>query len=800
MPRMTVDMEDFDFNNYSDSDDGGDEEHKRLLTAISKLDKRKRVLPSERREPSLQVSEFHLSKETSSDVNAVHLRDLAKSLSLKASHGEIARKLKATQKKSKTLPKPLEKPAANKIRREVGFENVKEQLSQWDPVVLRNRISDDLVFPLKSSKGTRLNPEEFLSPHQGATELERQIAAVLNDSPSVQKEREEKEEYPLSLEEMIQRRKELARIKAQESYRQAKAHRQNKIKSKKFHRIARREKIRKQIKEFEELQQKDPEAALERLEEIEKERVLERASLRHKSTGQWAKNQAVRAKYDKESRQVLAEQLKISKDLTQKIQADSESSDEELVVEPESAVSDNPWIAQTKSEADVDVFLSGYRKYWNEKAKENQKDTIVGTNADSTPGEKASDTVSVLDVELEDPKAQALLKTAVVSYSEIKQNNENSFAQMNPPDSKPESNSPSKMKKVKKIKKTLMAIKAKAGKKTVTASCGKWEVTPLETQVVNVRSLVDMFDGLHEKITEKAKLKISNLKEQLIPQTNLPRKGKKEKRKTNASDTSNLLEMKRQKVQIDLDEKLDEGSTTNGDFVSELTEKIQLAKSNLSNDKPSTSGVPELDPNKFMKTGPIKLRTALPDEITGGDEALDDSDHEGGEKEKQLTISEAFADDDVVADFRWLRKDHLRLPCSQEKQDAINKSKPEDINLHLPGWGDWGGHNIKPNQRKRKRFIVEMPKPPPRRDENKGNLIINDTEDSAARAHQVSELPFPFTSVKDFEASVRAPISNTFIPESAHRKLIKPSVRTKMGAIISPMDKDVLIKRQQKKL
>lgn len=45
--NMTVEMDendDMDFNYYSDSDDGGDEEHKRLLAAISKLDKRKRYV------------------------------------------------------------------------------------------------------------------------------------------------------------------------------------------------------------------------------------------------------------------------------------------------------------------------------------------------------------------------------------------------------------------------------------------------------------------------------------------------------------------------------------------------------------------------------------------------------------------------------------------------------------------------------------------------------------------------------------------------------------------------------------
>lgn len=54
-----------------------------------------------------------------------------------------------------------------------------------------------------------------------------------------------------------------------------------------------------------------------------------------------------------------------------------------------------------------------------------------------------------------------------------------------------------------------------------------------------------------------------------------------------------------------------------------------------------------------MKAGPIKLRTELPDEITGGDEGLDDSDTERDAREKHMTISEAFADDDVVADFRF---------------------------------------------------------------------------------------------------------------------------------------------------
>jgi len=110
----------------------------------------------------------------------------------------------------------------------------------------------------------------------------------------------EKEKYPLTLKELLEKRKNMASFRAKESYRHAKAHRQNKIKSKKYHRLLRKEKTKEQIKEFEKLQDTDPVAALEKLNVIEKTRAEERASLRHKSTGQWARNHVVRAKYDKD--------------------------------------------------------------------------------------------------------------------------------------------------------------------------------------------------------------------------------------------------------------------------------------------------------------------------------------------------------------------------------------------------------------------------------------------------------------------------------------------------------------------
>lgn len=61
-----------------------------------------------------------------------------------------------------------------------------------------------------------------------------------------------------------------------------------------------RERIKKELKEFELLQKTDPEAALAKMETIERARAEERISLRHRNTGKWARGLAIRSKYDAE--------------------------------------------------------------------------------------------------------------------------------------------------------------------------------------------------------------------------------------------------------------------------------------------------------------------------------------------------------------------------------------------------------------------------------------------------------------------------------------------------------------------
>ncbi|KAG0693157.1 U3 small nucleolar RNA-associated protein 14 A [Chionoecetes opilio] len=96
-----------------------------------------------------------------------------------------------------------------------------------------------------------------------------------------------------------------------------KARLMNKNKSRKHHRLLRRERFRMQKAQLEELLKTDPEAALEGLQELERGRIEERLSLRHK-TSKWAHLQGLRATTDKSVMATLIENQRMHKDLISK--------------------------------------------------------------------------------------------------------------------------------------------------------------------------------------------------------------------------------------------------------------------------------------------------------------------------------------------------------------------------------------------------------------------------------------------------------------------------------------------------
>ncbi|EFA08495.1 U3 small nucleolar RNA-associated protein 14 homolog A [Tribolium castaneum] len=742
---------------YSEEDAS---KHDKLVQKVLSLNKTQQLKKPSRTEPTLQISEFNLVKSITGHKGAVHLNDLAKTLKSRKSRLKISENVKKIQRHSRTLPKPLKKPQANRIRRSVAYEKTRLELDRWEATVTANRVATNLSFPLDNDyKLEKKENKNFTSMWRVKSALQQELEKI---EPTVEEYHIdlEKEKFPLTMKEMLVRRQEAAKLRAYQGYREAKARRQRKIKSKKYHRIQKREKIKKQLKEFELLQKTNPEEALKKLEEIEKTRIEERFSLRHKSTGKWARNQQVRAKYDKESRQVLAQQLTLSRELTQKLKNNNSDSDEDEAKEeekvPEVIDKDNPWVNGIKPGKDVADFISGYRKYWMEKNKEGETGQLQ---------EDAQENVTVSEeIQMENNKQlEEEASTIDEGYRVEKNKDEEEKTEQSQEDS-PEATLTISEEKVTKKKKQSKVGKKKNSTEDLkqSKSTSDWEISVVD----NATDVEDMFNKLEKKLQRTMLKRVKKLKHKI----NKEDKTKTEPKRKKVDNKVDLTLNPQKKIPI-IDEELIEN--TNSDAENSQNNETLSNLKNIST-KEVAQNESNIDPDKYMKVKPTNLSTAIPDILTEDNE----------EPTQREIISEAFEDDDIVQEF------------AKEKQDEVDRDKPKDIDLSLPGWGSWGGTNIKVNKRKKRRFTIKAPPKVPRRDDNKGTLIINEKAQNKIKEHMVSEVPFPFKTVKDFEASMRAPISNTFVPETAYRRLIKPAVTTKMGTIIEPISKDILINKR----
>ncbi|XP_055545767.1 U3 small nucleolar RNA-associated protein 14 homolog A [Wyeomyia smithii] len=738
--------------------------HRKLLTGINSLVRTQDIQEATRTEPSLKRSEFHLVKggrldedgQERSSKHSVTLEDLLGHLTKTNQCPDVVKDLSMVVKGKRTLQKPLEKPVADRISRDALYGKAQTELELWEPVVTSMEVAPQMNFPLKYGNVRMIDQApQKISQYRVKTDLMKameQLDRRYREPKS--KPVKSVEKYALTLEELKQKRKEAALQKMRELYKISKNRRMNKIKSKKYHKLQKREKVRAQIKQFEELQKKDPEAALAQLEAIEKQRYQERATLRHKNTGSWAKNMQIRAKYDMNVRKELAEQLSIGKELMGKRrvnedESSSESGAEDVVVD-DGEQNGNPWIGK-RGEHEEEAnrqFTSGYRKYWQERneaveaSKRMEDENGVSNGSESESGE----TEEEMDTE-----------QGTSSDSEVE--------------------------------KELAEFKQKV-QKSKAISTTAWQEEDIGDRPVQKKvkkrgarqedvNLDELFDEAEEILNQKVKKRVAKIRKSV--ETN-PKKARR-KKGLRKKDQKSKLAFKKKVSLADADMELTESIDKNAIPFSDHS------KRNILPVVPDSSKEVTIDPQQFVQMKPKHLLNAFPDlDLAGGDLDQDDDSDDGDaiekfRREQKLTIAEAFEDDDIVADFEL------------EKREEKDRSKPQEVDLDLPGWGSWVGPGInnKKVNRTRRRMLKPAPELP-RRDDNREKVIINeDAVNKKLATHLVTELPFPFVSVKDYEASLRAPLGRTFIPETAHATLVEPRVVTKKGTVIEPMKKDILL-------
>lgn len=192
-----------------------------------------------------------------------------------------------------------------------------------------------------------------------------------------------------------------------------------------------------------------------------------------------------------------------------------------------------------------------------------------------------------------------------------------------------------------------------------------------------------------------------------------------------------------------------------------------------------------IDPKNFLQIGksPTFDMGAMNQKELTLDEMQYDSDDQ--EEERLKVIAEAFEDEDLLEEFR------------KRKQEEVESQLPKEVDTTLPGWGEWGGKDLKPNKKKRKMFTLRAPPPPPRQDARVSHVILNESANAKLRDHQVRTLPFPFKRVQDFEKMIRAPVGRTWLPEQAMKSLTAPKIITRLGAAIQPISEDVLVSKAE---
>ncbi|MFH4984267.1 hypothetical protein AB6A40_010976 [Gnathostoma spinigerum] len=296
-----------------------------------------------------------------------------------------------------------------------------------------------------------------------------------------------------------------------------------------------------------------------------------------------------------------------------------------------------------------------------------------------------------------------------------------------------------------------------------------------------------MFENLESRLIEQTAEEIRSLEQE--ESSCLPVRGRSSKRMP--------------KLMTDISRKMhrgiEESSPKMRRFVSFETDPLSSSLSSKCNDRTSTSDSKSTNPSSILKN-----KKGDPKESDRKESSIDISmdpkhylyaetssimrmsadllvDEDEAVTDRTTLLAEAFKDDDVIADFE------------EQKTAQEEAERPKDLDLTLEGWGSWAGPGIV--RRKKDRFVVKA-KAKKRKDDNKRGLIISEAIDNSIEKLQPRSVPFPYTTVEDYEAVVRQPIGKDWNPQMVHQNLIQPSVTTQAGKVIRPISRCVIPKQK----
>ncbi|CAO3643227.1 unnamed protein product [Cunninghamella blakesleeana] len=705
--------------------------------------KNKKLKALSERSEVYQENEFNLlaKKVTSNESKKkLDLKDIMGSIEGEASLGDLRTTMKTMQSSARsqaTVDAPLPKRIQDRLERQAAYKEANKEISKWDATVQENRQAEHLTFPMQhaSTKDKNMTSATLASTFKPDNDMEQQIQEALQQAGMKDEDLEEYEGLKLNkltIEEVEERRKQLAMMRELMYRSEKKAKRMKKIKSKSYRKLKRQEKT-KQDELMAKLQEVDHEMDDEEKMKSAIERAEERMTLKHKNTGKWAKRALARGQLDEGTREAIMEQLERGERLKRKIQGTDSDDD-----------SDDDYDNDSDGGDENDKMMKEINNFAED----------LDGNDDTQPKKGIFAMKFMQDAE------KRKLQTTKNELDEFRdewlnENDENDNDNFDDKDNNYAhvENNPGRLAFGAK-KNTLNKQESVNNNKNQQISniklndAGQIDKSAHSTRTSGTIKLTNNNSTSQNDDNDESNPWLQNDTSRLSKQASKKNKAEKKKKTKSVKENEEDVELDPSNALL-----LKKPSTT--------TNNNNQSKSVTTNEQNDSTNLDNGDDDDDQDNTSVPTMIAKSKNVSFNQREL---------------VARAFANDNVVEEFE------------QEKEAIIAEDDDKVEDMTLPGWGSWGGSGVKKSKNKKK--IVKITKGinrEDRKDAKLSNVIINEKRHKKTEKYQTTQVPFPFKTMEQYEQSLRTPMGNEWNTNAMHQKMTKPRVITKLGSVINPL-------------
>lgn len=714
-----------------------------------------------------------------------------KTKALRSSTDGEGKQAVASMKGGGTLSAPLPSIIQDRLDRSAAYEETKAEVEGWQSTIKRLREAEHLSFPLQPEPVMRPSTSALAAHFKPSNVFEHDVAALLEREGATEKQLAQAEELKMneqgmSAEEIRHRTAELRRMRELLFREEQKAKRVSKIKSKTYRRIARKQKQREQEKAREGGlldgggEDEDDEEARMKAERL---RAKERATLKHKNAGKWAKSVlSVRGMQDMpEARQAIEEQLLRGEQLRRRIHGEGSENDSYGSEEGEDGISDA---------GSDDIRRAGFN--------EMQSFGREAGEQDRGDEEEMASRKGIWGMEFMRQARERQARDTRVQVDSFNDEMDRDDEQDDESDDDIENHGALGQ---------SMQIGANPGRMVFDST----DTASKPRQIVNEGHAMSDLEPTQPSQTD-AQARILRI------QDVRPHKGQasapQERRSSGQDDvnpwlsasTSSKVSRKRNTAVV----------SKEGSAQSKAAHRVErhAAKADEARKEDQDDAQLVIDPTAQMqlrdamqahdgreRKQSIRVRTSQTSRSKGNpvepddESGSSDSDEEGSVQNEPAQVSrhaptamqqrnlvaEAFSGDDVLADF------------AAEKKAIVEADAPQEVDTFLPGWGAWAGKGVRSSKKqaeeRKKRFtkLTAGLAPEKRKDADLTKVIINQKQDKKADRYKSKDVPYPYTSRAQYEMAMRNPLGPEWNTRTQHQRLTLPRVVTKPGKAIKPI-------------